>query len=393
MKTLSICSFIVAFLFTGMKCSALNLPNDSADVVKQANTSTRVFQVSFVPFFGTNGLQSASFVNIISFNILAGYNGGTNGFELGGLVNIDKFDVNATQIAGIGNKNGGAIKGLQLAGIFNQSNSLIGTQIAGISNMTKEIYGVQIGGILNYNITGKSVQIAGITNSTDDRATFQLAGLTNRARIALGSQLSGIFNLSREVNGSQISGILNIASHIRGSQIGLINIADTCNGVAIGLINIIKNGYRQFEISADEFYQTNFAFRSGVDKFHAIITAGIQPKNFDTPVWTYGVGAGTSKSITAKSKFDFDFTFQNIIHKAEVGNNYLYRAYLGVDRTLNTHLSLAIGVTYNFLVTDLRQDAHHELYTDIAPYSFTNHNYSQTNLKTWAGIKIGLRFP
>jgi hypothetical protein len=371
---------------------------------------------------GTNGTSSPNIINHISFNILAGYNGGTTGFEMGGLFNIDKYDVKATQVAGIGNFAGGETNGVQMAGIVNTSKITTGSQIAGISNISVVMNGVQIAGINNHTKTGKSLQISGILNTSEDQSTSQMAGLANYTKECSGVQIAGLINTSKEktgaqfagianysgscngvqiagiVNtskgstGSQIAGIANVSRYFKGVQIGLINIADSCNGVPIGLINIIKNGYNRFEISADEFFQANIAYRSGIDKFHGIITAGIQPKSLGAPLWTYGAGVGMSEALSSNTLLDFDLTFSHVIKKDNVDDNFLYKAYLGIDRSLSSHLSLCLGVSYNFLVIDRRAGSHYEDYSDIAPYSFSNHNYNHSNLKTWLGFKAGLRF-
>jgi hypothetical protein len=352
----------------------------------------RAYQVSFIPFLGTNGSQSGGCINHVSLNILAGYNGGTTGFELGGLLNIDRYDVKSSQIAGIGNFAGGEAKGVQCAGIYNITQILNGTQIGGVTNVASTASGMQIAGISNHVITGKSVQIGGVLNSTGDRTAFQVAGIANYARISEGVQIAGIANVSKEKSGSQIAGILNVTPYFKGVQIGLINITDSCNGIPIGLLSFVKNGYHNFEISVDELFQANLAFRSGVEKLHIIFIAGIKPTNIGSPLWTVGAGIGTSQSISAKTMFDINFVSQQIIKESDWSNNHLYKFYLGMDRSLNSHMSLAFGITYNFLITDLTADAHPEYYDDIAPYTFSSQSYNRFNLKSWAGFKVGLRF-
>lgn len=49
------------------------------------------FQVSFLPGVGTNGLESSNYTNYLSFNIIAGYNGGVEVIELGGFSNTIKM--------------------------------------------------------------------------------------------------------------------------------------------------------------------------------------------------------------------------------------------------------------------------------------------------------------
>jgi hypothetical protein len=393
MKKFLTSQLIVSLLFLSfVRVAAQNDPSNSDNQSSPSSITKRPFQISFVPYFGTNGFRAPEIINHVSLNILAGYNGGTTGLELGGLLNIDKYDVTATQIAGIGNHAGQSLKGVQIGGIYNIARMATGTQIAGITNIATDANGLQIGGISNQTITGKTGQIGGISNITLDKAIFQIAGINNYARSSNGVQIAGIMNIAKESTGNQIAGILNVAHTVRGVQIGLINISDTCKGVPIGLINIVKNGYRRFEISGDELFQTNIAFRSGVDRFHAILTAGIQPDDLGAPLWSYGSGFGTSQALSAKTLLDFDVTFHQVIKNDRVDNNHLYRAYLGIDHSLGSHLSLAVGVTYNFLSTDMHTKNYDEYYSDIEPYSFTNHNYSRYNVKSWAGLKVGLRF-
>lgn len=409
----------VISLFT-VNSKADSILTDS--VPSSGHVTSRVFQISFVPFLGTNGIASPNIVNNISLNILAGYNGGTTSFEAGGLFNINRYDVKATQLAGIGNFTGGETNGVQVAGIINTSKIATGTQIAGISNISIMMDGVQIAGINNHAKGGESFQISGIINTTEDQSLSQIAGIANYAKSCSGVQIGGIVNTSKweaeaqfagianyarssnavqvagivnatkENTGSQIAGILNIARSFKGVQIGLINIADSSSGIPIGLINVIKNGYNRFEISADEIFQANLAYRSGVEKFHAIITAGIKPKNIGAPLWTYGVGAGISEAISSNTMLDFDVTFSHVIKKDNLDDNFLYKAYFGIDRSLSSRVSLSLGATYNFLVTDVRGNLYREHYSDIAPYSFSDHSNNHFNLKTWLGFKAGLRF-
>jgi hypothetical protein len=384
-------TFLTILLLQGNIEQVFSQPSDQISG-PSSTISPRAFQVSFIPYFGTNGLNAENYINNFSFNILAGYNGGTSGFEIGGLVNIDRYEVSATQIAGIGNHGGKTTKGVQIAGIYNIAKIMTGTQIAGISNLTTTINGVQIAGISNHTTKGNCVQIGGLVNTTEERAVFQLGGLTNHARSCKGAQIAGLVNTATESAGSQISGIVNIAHTIRGSQIGFINIADTCKGVPIGVINIIKNGYQRFELSADEFFQVNFSYRSGVEKFHTILSAGIQPDNLGAPLWTYGTGLGTSQALSPQMLLDFDISFNHILKKGDAGNNYHYKIYMGLEKSLSNHLALAFGLSYNFLTTDIRDSEYGKYYADITPYSFSNQNYNRTNLRTWAGVRIGLRF-
>lgn len=367
----------------------------------------RQMQISFLPFIGTDGIYSSKVSCNVSLNILAGTINEVTGFEAGGLVNIIRHNAGKCQLAGIGNIVGGKASGFQSAGIFNQSRYVQGLQIAGIANNTTAVSGVQIAGIVNNTGTisglqiagiannapkGKSLQIAGIVNNSDS-SKIQMAGIANNSNVISGVQIAGIVNRANEVDGLQIAGIINVSKKIKGVQIAFLNIADSCEGTPIGIINLIKNGVHQFEIYGDELFYSNIAFRSGTTKFHTILTAGIRPNELENPLWTYGSGIGTTFSLSKKAALDLDGLFSNVIKNGDVGNNYLYKASLSLDYKLAKSMSIVVGLTYNALSTNTKSANYANTYSSMAHYSFTNHTYNNGyNLKTWAGIKVGLRF-
>jgi hypothetical protein len=85
-------------------------------------------------------------------------------------------------------------------------------------------------------------------------------------------------------------------------------------------------------------------------------------------------------------------TFQHVIKSEHVDNNFLYKVGAGIDRKLFGKTSIYLGVTYNFLLSNKQQSRYDELYSTIAPYTFTENEFHRHNLKTWAGFKVGLRF-
>lgn len=410
------------------------------------------FQLSFVPYVGTSGLASNKVTCDISINLLAGTVKNVRSVEIGGLLNMVQNNSSSCQLSGFGNLVGGTATGLQGAGMFNMAQRLNGVQAAGTINVAGEATGIQLAGLVNHASKGNSMQIAGWVNNASESAVFQIsgmvnitpkndqfqiAGLVNHARTAKGFQLAGLVNNvtdstgfqlaglvnnakvtefqiaglannaatihslqaaglvnnAKEVSGVQVSGLVNHAKIVNGLQIGVINIADSCNGIPIGVINLVKNGYHKLEISGDEMFYANVAFHSGVQKLHSIVVAGMQPSNFNSVLWTYGVGLGSAISLNDKSALDIDAIFQHVMKEDHVGNNYLYKFAVGIDRQLWNKTSLYLGVTYNFLVTDTRYSQYADKYSSIAPYHFTDHTFGNGfNLKTWLGFKLGLRF-
>lgn len=221
----------------------------------------RLFQVSLLPFIGTNHLIRGSQTNQLSLNIIAGYSAALQGFEVGGFLNIIKQDVTGIQISGFGNIVGGNTKGVQVAGFMNAnsgtmtgvqlagfsntiSNRFKGAQLAGFSNLSmKDVDGFQISGFANVALENVNLaQMAGFANYGANIHGIQAAGLCNFARGNVKTiQASGFANFANEVGGFQLSGFTNVAlNRVGSSQItGFANIASTVEGVQLaGFANL-----------------------------------------------------------------------------------------------------------------------------------------------------------
>ncbi len=330
-------------------------------------------QVSFIPFVGTNGSASARTINNFSVNVLGGYSAGTKMMEVGGLFNIDLLDVSYMQVAGLMNFNEGRMRGFQAAGLFNTNR--------------KGMKGFQAAGIVNVN-NGRSygAQIAGIANIQ----TKQFKG----------AQIAGIANVSkRRMKGIQIAPIANYASNLRGMQIALVNVADTLRGVPIGFISYVRNGYHKLEISADEIFYTNIAFRTGTHKFYNIFNFGIKPESDPNDVdrsteWTFGYGFGTAPEIFDWLYLNFDLTC-NQLNKGEFTRaiNLLNKAYLGLEVQPFDRIGIAFGITLNGYLTKNSYDGYYDIFTDYRPEIIKEHNYNNnTHLTMWWGFKGAIRF-
>jgi hypothetical protein len=310
-----------------------------------------------------------------------GYVQGVSVAEVGGVFNLVRDDAKVCQLVGVGNIVGGSFKGFQAAGIL---------------NITKNMKGVQAGGVINLvRDDAKICQLAGVGNIVGKSYRgLQVSGVINNTTNMNGVQIAGVMNISRQVTGIQIAGVINKANSIKGVQFSVFNFADSCDGVPFGLFSFVKTGYHKVEFSADELFYSNVSIRTGVKQFHTILMAGIRPDNFNNSLWSFGYGIGTSIGKPPKLLYDIDITGQQIIKgRFSDSKNTLYKIYLGVDRKVATKTSIALGITYNFYVSDTNSSAYQEKYSSIAPYYFSNNTYhSGMNLKTWLGGKIAIRF-
>jgi len=407
----------------------------SINTANVSDTLYRAYQVSVVPFVGTNRKLSASVVNDYSFNIFGGMSRGVNKFEVGSIFNIDLGDVKGWQLAGMFNAVGGRTDGWQLAGLFNAvKDSVKGVQLAGLFNAAgnssgpfsaaglanythRQSYGVHLAGLVNMTIgEQKGPHFAGLFNfSTRDAGPVQAAGLMNftagkmhgaqvggllnfAGRESHGAQIAGLLNVAGgRMKGVQVSGLLNYATRIKGTQVGVINVSDSIQGVPIGFFSFVLKGYHKIEISADEIFYTNVAFRTGVRQFYNIFTAGAKPSTFkgDQTTWTFGYGVGTAPKLNRWLNLNIDLTSSQIVRGNTVeGTNMINKLFVGVEMEPIRKVALVVGVTLNNYINDTRYaTSYPELFTDYKPNIFYDHTYSNDiNMKMWLGGKIGLRF-
>lgn len=420
--------------------------------INALNISDSVFkavQVSLFPYITTNHFVGGNVVNDFSLNMTAGYIQGVRILEIGGIMNIVRDNASYVQLGGVGNIVGGRVTGVQCGGVFSYASEVKGVQASGTVNLSGDA-NVQLAGIINRantntlqvsgyaNWAGNSnFQITGIINKASDnflqisgivnwskKSNMQIAGILNKSKQVDNMQIAGILNQATEVNALQVAGImnnalensaiqvagcinstlgttevqvaplLNIAGKVNKFQVGLVNIADSCEGMPVGLLSFVKNGYHKLEFSVNELFPFNTAFRTGVKQFHTYLTAGINPLRFTTPVWTYGYGLGTSFGKRDKLLFDTDISFNHVIY----GGNYvdgsnLISAYVGMDKRITRKMTLAFGLTYNVMISDINTADYSEVYSRLQPYSLTNSTtINGKNVKTWIGARLAVRF-
>jgi len=381
-----------------------------AHVRNVSDTLFKRVQISFLPFISTNKLLTANTANDISFNVLAGYTQEVRKFEVGGILNIVRKDVKSAQFSGVGNIVGGSARGVQAAGTFNivrgdvgkvqlggviniVGGSVKGLQMAGNINICNTFEGAQIAGLFNYTSKFDGAQISGIWGESRVGDGLQLSGIMNTSKDFTGYQVAGITNISKTVDGNQIAGIVNIASYVDGNQIGFINIADSCNGVPFGFISIVKKGYHKLEFSVDEMRFINVAYRTGVKYFHNNFLAGTSTLFSNQQFWTLGYGLGTSLGNESKVLWDFDISMNKFVKDGNWSStNALYKFYTGVDWKLSRKSSIAFGISYNLLHTNTNETGFNKSLYELVPFTLSNSASGSSNLKSWIGAKVAIRF-
>lgn len=407
-------------------------PQD-VNMVNVTDTLYRKMQFSVFPFIGTNHKLSGNVINDYSYNLYGGYSLGVKKFEIGGIFNVNRGDVEKGQVAGWLNATGGNVSGVQFAGLVNltqgksngaQFAGLINLNwggsenfaLAGLANLSKETSkGVKFAGLINASLRGQygwntaglanfalhetsGVQLGGLANFSGKEMTGgQVGGLVNvAAKDIEGVQLGGLINVSvKKIKGAQISGLINYARKVKGAQIGFINVADSVKGVQVGFLSFALKGYHTIEVSADEVFYTNLAFRTGTRKFYNILAAGMKPGTADQEetLWSFGYGIGTLPRINRWLSLNVDLTANQIVKGKIEAVNMLNKLYIGADFRLNKLMAITAGATLNAHVTEANYEFYPEIFGDYKPDIFYEHTTREdVTVQWWWGAKIGLRF-
>lgn len=339
----------------------------------------RKTQVSLVPYVGTNGTLSPKTTVDYSFNIIGGFNGGARRLELGGVFNLDWDSVSYLQIAGVFNKVGGHQRGAQFAGITNINNSTVeGAQFAGISNITEgRVDGAQFAGIANFAESFNGAQFAGIGNYSYGNSH--------------GGQFAGLYNKSRgTLKGAQVAGFVNIAEDIDGAQVGFINVSNSIDGVPVGFFSFSKKGLHQLELSTNEVFQANVAFKSGVNQFYNSFVGGVRFQEPE-PIIGLGYGLGSSIGISRKSRIFFDVQAMHLHQEGfDIRPNFLGKLTASYQWQIAPLLAIAAGPSLNSMFTE--QTYSGAVLSTIVPYNTYQFIEGGYKLQFWAGGHVALRF-
>ncbi len=357
-------------------------------------------QISLGPGLGTHGLLSGQVVNKFSINITGDYNAGVEGMEIGFLYNIDKKNVRYFQFGGAFNLVGGQFTGLQVAGFYNNIlQDFNGVQVSlGYNRVNREFNGLQIGGLYNhvkqkfngvqasvlYNQVKESVkgvQMGAVINNAETNLNgLQIASLYNRVNKNLQGMQIGPFNQTRNLikgvqfslfgnwvnqkaNGLQLAGLFNYAKQVKGLQIGLINVADSSSGYHLGLVNIIKKGYHQISLSANETIDLNVALKTGSKKLYTQLLFG---QNLSSSKKLIAMGWGLGKELSLDKNLSLNPEISSrYLHQGDwMDTTILNRLNLDLNYRIHKHLAISAGPAFNLYYSNQKKQ--------IQGYDFVN---------------------
>ncbi len=313
----------------------------------------RPFQISLLPYLGTNLKLSPFVTNDVSINIIAGYTGSVRKLEFGGFANVVRENMTGLQAAGALNIVGKRTDGVQLAG---SSNFNIG-----------DAHGFIAAGATNFNFkNGSGVHMAGALN-------FNLGSFT----------------------GLQIAPVNVTGTLINATQLGVFNFAnEQVNSLPIGFFSYVhKNGYRRFEIAFSELNATELSFKSGVKGFYNVFNASFNYGQANKPLFGVGYGLGTSWNYSKRFSSNLEAVVMSYVPETDDyfdnWNSHL-RLSLGFEAKITKRVAIFAAPTLNFYTSS--NDG-----LDFSEYKFLlsqrNVNWfgDNSNAYSWLGYKVGLR--
>jgi hypothetical protein len=211
-----------------------------------------------------------------------------------------------------------------------------------------------------------------------------------------GTQISAVANFANQsTKGIQLSTLFNYSNTLEGVQFGFVNVADTIKkGVQIGLINIVKNGYKTLEISGNETFYINAAYKTGGNHLYSMVTAGYGQ------FINAGFGLGYTTNPHKKFSSNLDLIASAVLSansEYSVYNGTLYKFQLGVNYKLARNLTLSVGPSFNIFNVEKGGDV--KIPSKISSnsslfYGSSNIDKAISNQKNqnWLGWHCSLRF-
>jgi hypothetical protein len=318
--------------------------------------------------------------------------GAGKGWQIGGLFNFDLGKFDGVQIGGLFNYVPDTIIGVQIGGLANiLTGQIKGVQVGGLANIvTHNCDGWQIAGLMNLTLMDmKKVQLAGLMNLTlMDVKKMQIAGLMNWGRNMDGVQVAGLVNIARRQNsGVQIAGLVNYATIVHGVQLGLINISNTVEkGVPIGLFSYVQEGYHLFELSGNEIFYGNVAFKSGTRAFYNFVQFGM---GGDYKLQgSYGIG--TIFTLKKKLSMNIDASVGFVYHPTDtVYHGLLLKFNPAIEYRFARHFAIFGGPAYNFFLFPKGEPS--ATPRGLSSYDFYFESTENASIQMWIGGVVGIR--
>ena len=302
--------------------------------------------IDVLPYVGvSSGWPDAT--RRLSLNVLGGRSGGILGLEMGGGLNLT----------------GGSVRGLQMVGGVNLvDHDLRGVQMAGLMNLVQgRAQGLQVAGGLNYAAKGvRGLQSALINAQGGALQGLQLAGvnLSFGSQPDRGAQIGALNIQTGPTEGLLQMGGVNVATtHVDGLMFGALNIAPSATA-SLGAVNVFWEGESAVQTWADSAALLQTGFKHGSGLTYNIYHVGLQPLASDEselPQFQAGIKTGIQRDLAENwraygdlgyalgwSRWS-DFKDQHATAELRTGGTYALWPWLGVTGGVGAQLRIEEG--------------------------------------------------
>lgn len=250
---------------------------------------------------GFTNLNQKNFAGAqIGFTNTIGGNG--KGAQIG-FANVckDSFDGAAVGFLNLG---GNRTDGAQI-GFVNLSRAYLnGAQVGYVNVAATTAEGAQMGFVNACRDSLSGMQV-GFVNATGGKADGVQVGFVNAVGKSMDGGQVGFVNVAADtLKGVQVGFVNATVKHLSGAQVGFVNFADSISdGVPVGFVSFVrKGGFKAVEVSYNEMYPFNLAFKTGVKAFYTTFIGSYHPdlKN------KFALGAGIGSHVSLGSNFFFN---------------------------------------------------------------------------------------
>lgn len=258
-----------------------------------------------------------------------------------------------------------------------------GLQVGFVNTTMRNFEGLKVG-FVNTTLQNSRGAKVGFVNTTRQNAEGLRLGYINTTLGSYKGATIGFVNTTMENTEGLQLGFVNIAKkELNGAQIGFINVADSIpNGIPIGFLSFVeKGGYRAVEVSVNELYTLNLAFKIGVPRFYSYLQ-GSYNNSYSKQ---FALGFGFGSLISMGNKFYFNPELGNLSPLTSIDNNVTNLA-ANVRYSISPRFQVATGISAVWI----NHQQGKNLY-DPPFYSIINHEINNRN-RILMGARIALSY-
>jgi hypothetical protein len=224
--------------------------------------------------------------------------------------------------------------------------------------------------------THRSIQIGFVNTNIGDFTGAQIGFVNTNTNNLSGLQIGFVNTNTKSTKGGQIGFINTTAEQIKGTQIGFMNYAKSVSGgIPIGFLSIVKEGgYRALELSVNELYPVNLAFKIGVPQFYTFFAGHYNPNISERPL---GLGFGAGTLVPMAKRLIFNPECESI---SSFNRSTTYTLALNFRYEILPRLQIALAPS---LVWSNGKDRYKPF------YALVNHSFNEQN-RLIAGLRFGI---